>query len=229
MGILRRFSFTAATFAIALIGASIASAQVHVRGHYRQDGTYVRPHYRSAPDGNFSNNWSTKGNINPYTGEHGTRVTPPSGYGSGNRGASTGIGNGYSASSWRDDWNGDATGHLITNPYVDSVPVAPLASASAAPTPPPSAPQSLPGSRSTIEEMITALEKAPSSERLKLAKKFAAAESAVSWTELAMRMHVADMIVANGGPKGWRQYDAVSDMMDVLQNVDREKPAMAKQ
>lgn len=71
MAILRRFSFRAASFAIAVICASTAFAQVHVRGHYRQDGTYVRPHYRSAPDGNFSNNWSTKGNINPYTGEHG--------------------------------------------------------------------------------------------------------------------------------------------------------------
>lgn len=77
--------------------------------------------------------------------------------------------------------------------------------------------------------MIVALEKAPSSERLKLAKEFAADESAVSWTELAMRMHLADMIAANGGPKGWRQYDAVSDMMDVLANVEREKLATAKQ
>ena len=51
---------------------------VSVRGYTRQDGTYVAPHYRSAPDGDFSNNWSTKGNINPYTGEEGTRVTPPS-------------------------------------------------------------------------------------------------------------------------------------------------------
>lgn len=125
-----------------------------------------------------------------------------------------------------DDGSG---GYLITNPYVDSVPVTPVANASAAPTPPTSSPQSLLGSRSTIEGMIAALEKAPRSERLKLAKKFAADESAVSWTELAMGMHVADMIPANGGPKGWRQYDAVSDMMDVLVNVEREKPARAKQ
>lgn len=54
---------------------------VHVRGYYRKDGTYVQPHYRSAPDGNFYNNWSTRGNVNPYTGEPGTKVSPPSGYG----------------------------------------------------------------------------------------------------------------------------------------------------
>jgi len=47
------------------------SADVYVRGYYRSDGTYVRPHYRSPPDGNVWNNWSTKGNINPYTGKPG--------------------------------------------------------------------------------------------------------------------------------------------------------------
>lgn len=58
-------------------------AAVRVRGYTRKDGTYVAPHYRSAPDGNFYNNWSTKGNVNPYTGKAGTRVTPPPGYGRG--------------------------------------------------------------------------------------------------------------------------------------------------
>ncbi|NRD78467.1 hypothetical protein HPT25_13955 [Bacillus sp. BRMEA1] len=57
------------------------NASVYVHGYYRKDGTYVRPHYRSDPDGNFNNNWSTKGNINPYTGEEGTKTHPeyPSG------------------------------------------------------------------------------------------------------------------------------------------------------
>ena len=55
---------------------------VRVRGYTKRDGTYVPPHYRSAPDGNFYNNWSTKGNVNPYTGKEGTRVTPPSNYSS---------------------------------------------------------------------------------------------------------------------------------------------------
>jgi hypothetical protein len=64
-------------------GARGGGGSVSVRGYVRKDGTYVAPHYRSAPDGNFDNNWSTKGNINPYTGEEGTRVTPPSGYSGG--------------------------------------------------------------------------------------------------------------------------------------------------
>jgi hypothetical protein len=57
-----------------------AAAIVSVRGYYRSNGTYVAPHYRSDPDGNFNNNWSTKGNINPFTGKEGTKVTPPSSY-----------------------------------------------------------------------------------------------------------------------------------------------------
>jgi hypothetical protein len=48
-------------------------AQVRVDGYYRKDGTYVQPHYRSNPDGNPYNNWSTRGNVNPYTGQPGYR------------------------------------------------------------------------------------------------------------------------------------------------------------
>jgi len=53
-----------------------ADAAVRVRGYFRSNGTYVRPHYRSNPDGNFWNNWSTYPNINPYTGSRGTKRTP---------------------------------------------------------------------------------------------------------------------------------------------------------
>ncbi len=48
-----------------------AYADVWVRGYYRNNGTYVAPHYRSNPDGNCRNNWSTYPNINPYTGRRG--------------------------------------------------------------------------------------------------------------------------------------------------------------
>lgn len=50
-----------------------ASAQVYVQGYTTKNGTYVAPHYRSVPDGNPYNNWSTKGNVNPYTGQAGTK------------------------------------------------------------------------------------------------------------------------------------------------------------
>lgn len=61
---------------IVLVTTTIANADVYVRGYYRNNGTYVRPHYRSNPDGNFWNNWSTYPNVNPYTGDIGTRRTP---------------------------------------------------------------------------------------------------------------------------------------------------------
>lgn len=49
-----------------------AFAQTHVKPYIRKDGTYVEGHYRSAPDGNRYNNYSTQGNANPYTGQPGT-------------------------------------------------------------------------------------------------------------------------------------------------------------
>lgn len=53
--------------------AGTAHAQTYVRGYTKSDGTYVAPHYRSSPDSTRLNNYSTRGNVNPYTGEIGTR------------------------------------------------------------------------------------------------------------------------------------------------------------
>jgi hypothetical protein len=50
---------------------------VDVKGYTKKDGTYVGPHHRSAPDSSKSNNWSTKGNINPYSGKPGTKSEGP--------------------------------------------------------------------------------------------------------------------------------------------------------
>ena len=46
-------------------------SQVHVDSYQRRDGTRVQGHYRSAPDGRTDNNWSSQGNVNPYTGQRG--------------------------------------------------------------------------------------------------------------------------------------------------------------
>lgn len=59
--------------AVVFATAGTASAQNYVNGYFRSDGTYVQPHYRSAPDGNGFNNFSTQGNVNPYTGQPGTQ------------------------------------------------------------------------------------------------------------------------------------------------------------
>lgn len=50
-----------------------AIAQVHVNGYTRKDGTYVAPHMRSSPNQTKTDNYSTLGNLNPYTGQPGTR------------------------------------------------------------------------------------------------------------------------------------------------------------
>jgi hypothetical protein len=52
--------------------ATSAFAQVYVDGYTTKNGTYVAPHYRTAPNGTISDNYSTQGNINPYTGRAGT-------------------------------------------------------------------------------------------------------------------------------------------------------------
>jgi len=64
---------------LVLLLCSVASARghgsgtVHVGGYTTRRGTYVAPHYRTRADRTRSNNWSHVGNVNPYTGKHGTK------------------------------------------------------------------------------------------------------------------------------------------------------------
>lgn len=73
-----------------IVFASAVSADQSVRGYYRNDGTYVQPHYRSSPDRSYNNNWSVSPNVNPYTGESGTRRPTYD-----DRSPSNGLGNDY--------------------------------------------------------------------------------------------------------------------------------------
>lgn len=50
---------------------------VHVTSHSRENGAAVKEHYRSYPDGDKANNWSTFPNRNPYTGAVGARRLEP--------------------------------------------------------------------------------------------------------------------------------------------------------
>lgn len=52
--------------------AVTASAQVYVRPHVTKDGTYVQGYERTAPNNTNTDNYSTRGNTNPYTGQAGT-------------------------------------------------------------------------------------------------------------------------------------------------------------
>jgi hypothetical protein len=69
----------------AALFAPSASAQVHVKGYVTKNGTYVAPYVRSSPNSTTLDNYSTRGNVNPYTGKVGTRdpySSSSSGYGS---------------------------------------------------------------------------------------------------------------------------------------------------
>ena len=54
-----------------LFATSAFAGDVWVDGYFRKDGTYVPGHYRTRPNKNIWDNYSTKGNINPYTGKKG--------------------------------------------------------------------------------------------------------------------------------------------------------------
>lgn len=47
-------------------------ADTDVKGYRKKDGTYVAPHKRSDSNSRKDDNWSSKGNTNPYTGKKGT-------------------------------------------------------------------------------------------------------------------------------------------------------------
>lgn len=49
-----------------------AEAAVRVKGYVKPStGRYVTPHYRSNPDSYKFNNYSSRGNYNPFTGRKG--------------------------------------------------------------------------------------------------------------------------------------------------------------
>ena len=52
---------------------ALAASSHYVRGFVTRNGTYVSPHRQTNPNGTKFGNWSTKGNINPYTGKAGTK------------------------------------------------------------------------------------------------------------------------------------------------------------
>jgi len=51
----------------------LSFSQQRVGGYIKSNGTYVAPHYRSSPNNTKNDNYSTKGNYNPYTGKWGTK------------------------------------------------------------------------------------------------------------------------------------------------------------
>ena len=62
---------------VCAVAAASVSAQTYVKPYTRSDGTTVQGHYRSSPNSTALDNYSTRGNVNPYTGQIGTRDPYP--------------------------------------------------------------------------------------------------------------------------------------------------------
>ena len=77
----KAFLFIAFLFAAA---NSFAQTSTYVSGYTNSNGTYVQGHYRTTPNTTRNDNYSTVGNVNPYTGSYGTKpastYTPTSTY-----------------------------------------------------------------------------------------------------------------------------------------------------
>lgn len=65
--------FSAAVIALAPFVVEAKSGSHSVKGYTTKKGTYVAPHQQTNPDKSKMNNWSTKGNTNPYTGKPGMK------------------------------------------------------------------------------------------------------------------------------------------------------------
>jgi hypothetical protein len=45
----------------------------YVQPHYNSNGTFTQGHYQTNPNSTQLDNYGTRGNYNPYTGQYGTR------------------------------------------------------------------------------------------------------------------------------------------------------------
>ena len=55
------------------VSTSVEARTVYVKSYYKPStGTYVSPSYRTSPNSSKLDNYSTKGNYNPYSGKSGT-------------------------------------------------------------------------------------------------------------------------------------------------------------
>ncbi len=70
----RKFVAAILVLSVLFFSTSFAEARsVRVKGSYTKKGTYRQSHHRTSPNKTKRDNWSTKGNMNPYTGKGGTK------------------------------------------------------------------------------------------------------------------------------------------------------------
>ena len=65
--------FVALLLSFLSFSVSAEARTTRVKGYYKPStGRYVAPHYKTTPNYSKFDNFSTKGNYNPYTGKKGT-------------------------------------------------------------------------------------------------------------------------------------------------------------
>lgn len=52
---------------------SVNPSNHYTSGYMRNNGTYVQPYHATNPNQTRNDNYSTRGNVNPYTGQAGTK------------------------------------------------------------------------------------------------------------------------------------------------------------
>jgi hypothetical protein len=96
----------------------------YTRGYVRRDGSYVGGYHATNPNGTRNDNYSTRGNINPYTGKWGTKPRDEDlpGYyrGYGNRSYPSAAGTGFSSSPTVEVPLASAPGPDPVNSYASS-------------------------------------------------------------------------------------------------------------
>jgi hypothetical protein len=60
--------------AATLTFAANAAGSHSTKGYVKKDGTYVAPSGATNPNQSKADNYSSKGNVNPYTGKAGTKA-----------------------------------------------------------------------------------------------------------------------------------------------------------
>ena len=52
---------------------ALSGGDHYAHGYFRNNGTYVEGYHATNSNGTRNDNYSTRGNINPYTGKRGTK------------------------------------------------------------------------------------------------------------------------------------------------------------
>lgn len=60
-------------FIILMLSTFVFAKSSGVRGYAKKNGTYVKPHWKSSSNSTKLDNYSNKGNANPFNGKKGNK------------------------------------------------------------------------------------------------------------------------------------------------------------